>query len=370
MRLLLLLCCVVFSFNSFAGVKRKILIDNSRSLQLNRKNVEIVVPEKSPKTVVFAAEELKKSLGESLGGKIPVVNKPDNNKISIILGDNTLSRKAGISIKDIPRDGYIIKSLGKDIYILGQDDPKRNPVKLLRTGSWPNYYERGTLFGVYDFLERIVGVRFYFPGKIGTVVPKHKSLKVGKLDILNFPDFTARKFSKYSGRWYEGNNRDFKFVPGKNLNFMRLRMATSVIPNCHGLARMGYLDRFGKSNPEYFALRSNGKRHNNPSMSHPGQLCYNSGIRDEVYKDAKAYLTGKPASSRGASHKGRVHWNPSACQPGYFNPMPQDGYYPCRCPKCIKYYKGGNPAISKFMWEFVVDIANRLQKTKSPAKSP
>jgi len=32
----------------------------------------------------------------------------------------------------------------------------------------PNGIDRGALFGVYDFLERVAGVRWYFPGEIGT----------------------------------------------------------------------------------------------------------------------------------------------------------------------------------------------------------
>ncbi len=337
-------------------------------MTLTRNNVEIVVPVGSVKQIGFAASELQQFLGEALGGRIPISNKPSSGKTSIILGENALSRKAGLSLKGLPRDGYIIKTVGKDIYILGKDDPKADPARSMSKGVWIHYYERGTLFGVYSFLEQAAGVRFYFPGKMGTVVPKHHDLKLGAFDIVDYPDFTSRKYSIYSGRWYEGKDRGKNILPGKNLNIYRLRMETKYIPNCHGLSRLGYLERFGKSHPEYFALMTSGKRHNNPGMPHPGQLCYNSKVRDEIAKDAEAFLRGKPASSRGACRKGRVCWDLSGFQPGYFNVMPQDAMYPCRCDKCKKYFAGGDQAMSEFIWGFTADIANRLKKNGVPGK--
>jgi Domain of unknown function (DUF4838)/Carbohydrate family 9 binding domain-like len=367
-RLIPLLCCFGFVLTSFAVVPRKVSIGKFPVLTLNKHNVEIVVPSGSSKVASFGATELKKILSQSLGGTIPVVSKPTKGKVSIVLGNNALSQKAGISLKSIPRDGFIIKSVGKNIYILGKDDPRKDPVRAMPDGIWAQYFERGTLFGVYDFLERIVGVRFYFPGKIGTVVPAHKNLKTGKIDVVYYPDFTTRKYSMYSGKWYEGNNRDKYVHPGKNLNLYRLRMETRYIPNCHGLSRLGFLNRFGKSNPEYFALMTSGKRHNNPGLAHPGQLCYNSKVRDEIAKDAVAFLSGKSAKSRRIMTKWGAVWDQSGFQPGYFNVMPQDGMYPCRCAKCIKYFDGGDQAMSEFIWEFTADIANRVKKKDIPGK--
>lgn len=371
-RLIALLCCLSFAFSSYAAPARRISIGKNPVLTMTKNNVEIVVPAGSTKVAAFAASELKKILGESFKGSIPVVNKINNSKVSIVLGENALSKRAGISLNGLPRDAYIIKTVGKDIYILGKDSAKQDPVRELKRGIWAHMYERGTLFGVYGFLEDVAGVRFYFPGKMGTVVPKYKDLKVGKLDIVYYPDFTTRKFSFYSGKWYEGNNRDKKIHPGKNLNMYRLRMETFYVPNCHGLARLGYLKRFGKSNPEYFALTKTGERHNNPAMPHPGQLCYNSKVREEIAKDAIAYLRDPSKASAQArnvsTRSGRHGWDPSAVQPGYFNVMPQDALYPCRCAKCKKYFDGTEQDMSEFIWEFTADIANRVKKAGAPGK--
>ncbi|MCF6176462.1 MAG: DUF4838 domain-containing protein [Victivallaceae bacterium] len=351
-------------------IARKIEISKQATLPLvknGKSNTEIVLPDKSNKVAVFAADELQKILSESFGSKVAIVSRPTPGKLAIILGNNKLSSTAGINVAKLPRDGFIIKTVGKNIYIAGIDDGKKNLDRVLKTGIWAQYYQRGTLFGVYDFLERFVGVRFFFPGKIGTVVPKHKTLLLpARINIIERPDFIHRKYSIYSGKWYEGSPKD-KHWYGKNLNYYRLRSETRYVPNCHGLSRIGYLKRYGKTNPEYFALMANGKRHNNPALQHAGQLCFSSGVVEQIYQDAAAFLSGKSAKEAGIlTERFGYTWDPSAFQPGYFNIMPQDGLYLCRGAKCQKHYSKGKKATSDFIWNIVINVANRLKKNGIP----
>ena len=174
-------------------------LDQSQAIVLaenGKANVVIVVPPQATNVTRFAAQELKTFLDASLAASIPIVEQPPANMPAIILGDNELSRKAGLDVKKLPRDGYYIKSVGDTIYIAGVDDPAPDPTKKI---TWSDYYtERATVFGVYEFLERFVGVRFYFPGDIGTVIPKRKELKVPGVDITDSPDYTSRSYSRDS----------------------------------------------------------------------------------------------------------------------------------------------------------------------------
>ena len=79
-----------------------------------------------------------------------------------------------------------------------------------------------------------------------------------------------------------------------SLNKLRNRMETVFIPNCHGLANLGYNYRFGKSHPEYFALNANGRRMNRTDGREldRNQLCLASGIKQEIVKLA-AYAQGR-----------------------------------------------------------------------------
>ena len=52
----------------------------------------------------------------------------------------------------------------------------------------------GTEFGVYGFLQRYCGVRWYLPGPDGTHAPKRKTLAIPPMDVLDNPFFLSREY--------------------------------------------------------------------------------------------------------------------------------------------------------------------------------
>ena len=239
------------------------------------KQLEIVVPEKS-RIVSFAADELQRFIAESTGIKADVVTKPGAGKISLILGDNKLARAAGLDVKKLASEGFFIKRKGNHIYLLGEDDPEADPY----SNRWRMWMRRGTLTAAYDFIERFLGVRFYFVGKLGTIVPKNKVLMLPvEIDIIDRPDLVGR--DNYSGNrsvWYEKNNKYLGGLYGYNLSFLRQRYSDRPIPFGHGLANLNLIPRYGKTHPEYFALTHDGRRYKESDHVHPGHICYHSGI--------------------------------------------------------------------------------------------
>ena len=146
---------------------------------------EVVIPEKACPVEKFAAKELSEYLGKIIGSKVPVTTTPTKGKTSFLLG-NAGAPATGVDLKTIDRDGFVIKSIGEDIVIAGTDDPAENPAK------HTFFREKGTLYGVYEFLERFGGVRFYFPGDIGTFVPSKADWKIGSIDLMDRPDGVVR----------------------------------------------------------------------------------------------------------------------------------------------------------------------------------
>lgn len=345
----------------FSSGIHKCAIDKSREITLVKDGqglAEIVIEKNCSPVVKFAAEELKRFLKDATGAELKIVNARNNAIPGIVIGETKLAKDAGLDVSKLPRDGFCIKSINNTIFITGKDDPSVNPEKF---GT--QWFERATLFGVYDFLERFAGIRFYFPGKEGTVVPAVKTLSIPSADIVEAPDFSNR--SAYPGvdKSIAYYNQDANKV--RNLNILRLRSQTKYLPNCHSLSRSGIVERFAEKKPEFFAILPNGKRDNDLSLpGHHGHLCYtNKDLENEIYEDAAAFLSGKPASYRGIKTKKGSTWDQSAFQPGYFNIMPQDGHGPsnfCRCPECWKYY--GNDKAGELVWTFVSNIAERLKK--------
>lgn len=345
--------------------ERSINIDKSKILTLaenGKADFVIVCPDKNKnKVCAFAATELKTFLDKALGADIRIEKTESADRPAIIIGDTELTRQAGIDVKTLPRDGYYIKTVGNKIFIAGIDDNDRAPEALFKTGGmWIQYYQRGTVFGVYDFLERFLGIRFYFPGEIGTVVPKLSELKLPAINIFDRPDYTIRYFDQFGGKWI--NDSPKNGFAERNLNNARYRMQTRHVPCCHGLLMLGYDERFGKTNPEYFALMDNGKRYLDKSLLHSPQLCYSSNIKEEIYKDAEGFAKGETAASRKIVNNWGVCWDPANFQPGFFCVMPNDSFYKCRCEKCRKIFSQGDEAASEFIWNMTCDIAEKLKK--------
>ena len=164
-----------------------------RGVALTAGATEVVVAEDAPRCVVFAARELTNFLSRAYGAAIPVVRSCTPGKASIALGDSAWSRAAGIDTSGFVRDEFEIKSepASQRIFIAGKDDPKSNIANYIRAGGYPRT-EASTLFGVYEYLERFFGCRFYFPGEHGEIVPAATKVEVPGGDWRRKPVFTVR----------------------------------------------------------------------------------------------------------------------------------------------------------------------------------
>ena len=356
------------------GLPRNIQTGQKTVLTLTGKNTSIVIPSDAGKTLRFAARELQEFLSQILKSKIPLINAPGKGN-NIILGDTSWSRKAGLDAGKLARDGYYIKTSGNHIFIVGRDAPGRDIDRILeKGGAWDFDFERATLFGVYDFLERFGDVRFYFPGELGTVVPQKKQLDIPAISIVEKPDVYKRQYYPWNDGAYVGESKRTVRHPMKKLNMLRLRYTTKLLICGHGLGKFGLDVRFSKSHPEYFRMASNGKRDLDFNRRHGGHLCWSSKVTDEIYRDLKAYFTGKKASERNffwKSGKNISHqWAFPAFRDGYVDVMPDDGMAACYCKDCKKAYRKdlGRNYAADLVWENVLNWADRLKKEKIPGK--
>ena len=308
----------------------------------------------------YAAREAAAVLGKAFGCSFKLRTAPSGQVPAVIIGDAACAAKNGIDLGKLDRDGFVIKTAGNSVIIAGRDDPKGDPLKSCY--GYGIMFERGSLYGTYDFLERFLGARFYFPGEMGTVIPQLREWALPAIDISDRPDFSQRRITY--------GTPDFCGIPGKvkAVNYQRLRLETMGIPNCHGLAFLQFIPRFAKTHPEYFALQTNGERHFDTKAARPssrnGQICFSSGIKQVILGDAEAFLKGKPASSRGLTN---WSWSRYPQMP-YFNIMPNDSCYPCQCAKCKPHFDKGKKAGSDFIWDFFIDIAEEGLRRKLPGE--
>ena len=148
---------------------RKIEIGKKPALEMvkgGKVNFEIVVPSDAAPSAKFAGKEAAELLGKAFGTELKVLKTPSRKRPAIILGSPQYAGKLGVDVNALDRDGFVIKTFPGGVLIIGRDDPKKSEREVLA--------DHATVFGVYDFLERFAGMRFYLPGNYGTVIPKMK----------------------------------------------------------------------------------------------------------------------------------------------------------------------------------------------------
>ena len=327
-----------------------------KQLTLTADNAEVVVAADATPVAKFAAAEMTNFLSQAFGRTVPLVAKPSPGKVAVEVG----GRGEGLA-----PDAYRLTVRGNRIGIVGRDDPKVDPAQRMRQPSYSCHcFDKGTLNGVYAFLERFAGCRFYFPGRLGEVVPRTNRIVVPEQDAVDAPDMTVRTWSFFSdGKWpgaadaAEGNRQ-------KALNLFRLRATGGGFACCHGLNGFRYKDRFLKTHPEYFALAADGKTRGVNSCGQDGQLCFTSAVTNEIFKDCLSFLKGEPASVRGIpdpEHPGKCAWGRNICGK-YVDVMPNDGFQRCYCDRCKKAFKpeGTSQFATDVIWGNVARLANRL----------
>ncbi|MBO4513400.1 MAG: DUF4838 domain-containing protein [Victivallales bacterium] len=134
-----------------------------------------------PKVVDAASEE---------AGKAPFV---------ISIGKNAISEKLGIDFNAFPKEGFIVKTFERGVVIAG-DDGYLTPSRYHKFDR-PQYRFNGTTHGAYDFIERVLGIRFYYPG-IGVYAPQNvKDITLTPVCYTDAPVYHNRHhyaFNKFS----------------------------------------------------------------------------------------------------------------------------------------------------------------------------
>lgn len=179
----------------------------------------VLVQDGQAKAVVYVADpqpttSLKLLLAElveviklSSGAELSVVAEPPAaEQPAIIIGDGPQSRAAGIDAAAIAIDGFVIKTQANRVYLVGSTQPlPRNE------GITDVYSNDGAAYAVADFLERFVGVRWYWPTIAGgRTIERHATLAIAPAHYRDQPVFRMRQFFPDYGwklpakaRWFD-----------------------------------------------------------------------------------------------------------------------------------------------------------------------
>jgi hypothetical protein len=201
----------------------------------------------APSSVSSAAEELKNYIRKVSGAEIKVLNRvPDGNYIS--LGYNKLARQAGLKLDNVKADGYTIAVKNGNIYIFGHDTEDG-------TTSTKCGFSKGTLFGVYTFIEKYLGVRWFMPGNAGEYYVPKSNIVVKNGILTENPSFRWR-FIPYLAKNRKSHDPiTDQWLLRQKINSQAYRMS---LIHYHVWQRI-FTSAVYKKHPEYFSML-NGKR--------------------------------------------------------------------------------------------------------------
>ena len=227
---------------------------------------EIVVPDREGELAFppgdgyrYPAEFLKSHILLATGKTFPIVAEsaatPGTRKIHV--GATAVARERCGDFSAFRPEEFAIVPHGEDLILCGE---------VTREGV-----DRGTLFGVYEFLERQLGFRWFWPSDRlwnalggGTVFRKNAELAFPAVEFRSFPRFRRREGG--ISYYYQSVDIQKKWHPV-------LRFGSSMPHENANHTQIGWVDLYGETHPEYFAKDKQGKPRINTRLKHRTYIC-------------------------------------------------------------------------------------------------
>ena len=385
--IVLFLVILVFCAVSLGVENKSAVGKGSLALADNGKAVaRIVVAANPPRYTQIAALELQYYVEKISGAKLDITTDelPHAQEGYVILvGESKLTRELGYRSEDFEKDEYLVETRGQWLVLMGRDEAEYGLVTYEENGHWPGYWpesfdvhldiykDHGTLWAVYDFLEKYCGVRWYLLTELGEVVPSRKTITAGNIYIRRRPWAELRRFNidgitnpwrhHYSQEGPENIHLTGRGHKGWRKLFMWMeRMRFGGRRHCAMHSFLSYFDRFGKEHPEWFA---SGK------AEFDAQMCFsNPQVVSQAAKDARDCFDGKYPQGRYPDLT-RAYWIYATGD--FYSIVPNDHDRFCKCRKCKDKWKPGKSQEwtffggrrSDYVWSFVNAVARELGKT-------
>ncbi len=285
----------------------------------------IVVPDGRPQLAMDAANLLARIVDQASGARLQIVEEGTALEgPKVFIGMTKAAENAGLALENLQGQSCVMKVVDGDLFLAGHD--------LVRATDTPRPYYTvpASRRAVHMFLHDYLGVRWLWPNRegLGTHVPQSPTLSFpADLDRRWAPDFL----------WVA--NTAFRTGEGYDLNTHFKASVPFATYGGHSYYSAVPKDKYGESNPEYFALIG-GTR-----VSSQNHLCIsNPEVQELIYAEMLRRLDmGFEAVELAQT----------------------DGYMPCECDNC----RAIHPDIGEQLWIVHDKLARRLAEERPGAKA-
>ncbi len=310
--------------------KPVVIVDNEKPIG------NICVMKKPEGSLKMVVDELSETIFLTTGANIPVI-EGKIQKPAIVIGDCPEAARNGLVGKNMPVEGFEIKTSEEMIFIVGNDEKVSERI-----------VSTGTAWGVIEFMERFLDVRWYWhKDKGGRSLRKTNNLSVNPVHLKDSPVFRKRHNYPPVGRSIDGKMQDMRhyYLMMRNANTWPVSIAVHQ-------PQPGTWEHYRKERPEIFAVRTDGTRH-----SH--MYCYSHPLTLQTFlEEIDAHYSGKklPTFTRGGA---------SFIVEDAISVSPPDLAPSCYCDRCQKLWKpeaGQYGAASYLIADFVKRLSAEVKK--------
>jgi hypothetical protein len=147
----------------------------------------IVLPDEADNIAKFAAKEIADHVKLAVGSAPKIIAESQyKSGPALLIGNTKIAQKYGIDPAMLIPEYAIVARAG-DVILLSGGDAKDVPLASVKQRS---NVAVGTYFAACEFLEHVLGIRWYWPGKYGTHIPQVKDLSVTRLTAPPSPNTT------------------------------------------------------------------------------------------------------------------------------------------------------------------------------------
>ncbi len=255
------------------------------------------------RSVTKAAELFKNVFNRCAGVNVPII-APDKEaelakyRYLLVVGPNRITEKLGINPAQLPPGGFVVRTFDRGVAVVGYDGSK---MPAAYNHMDPGHYAiNGTLNGAYDFVERFLGVRYYYPG-YGTIYPAVTDLNITPCNYEDAPLIQNRYYWQFDRRangfgWLPEMGK-FNADEASLIDCWRLTEQSRFF-SAHVPEPMGWLAAHPKQKDTIFYTTPGGYTYYNPNGNIGNFIdISNLKVADIYLKDIEKYYASNRARS-------------------------------------------------------------------------